>query len=300
MIDITLLGTGGMLPLPERGLTALYVRLEGRAVLIDCGEGTQTAIRRAALRFKPIDVILFTHLHADHISGLPGLLLTMGNEGRTEPLMLYGPRGLKDTVDALCIIVPELPFPVECQELDPRQSHRFCCIGLQVDAFPGEHGIPCLGYCLNLDRRGKFDPQAAKDKGIPVSLWSRLQKGEALEGFTPEDVLGTPRPGIRLLYATDTRPVNAIVHYGEGADLMILEGMFGDPDKQARALASHHMMMQEAALLAARAKAKELWLTHFSPANPTPEDYAEELQAIFPHTVIPKDGMTATVRFPEE
>ena len=297
MIDVTLLGTGGMLPLPERALTALYVRFDGRALLIDCGEGTQTQLRAASLRFKPIEAILITHFHADHMAGLPGLLLTLGNEGRTEPLTMYGPIGLEKTVNSLRAIFPELPYELQFREFGMEKNDHISVIGLEVDIFPADHGIDCLGYCLNLNRAGKFDPIAAKAKGIPQKLWGRLQKGECVEGFTPADVLGAPRKGIRVLYSTDTRPVPGIVEFGQEADLMILEGMFGEHDKQARAEVSHHMMMQEAAAIAAKTGAKELWLTHYSPATPDPELFAEELTAIFHNTVVAKDGITKTLQF---
>lgn len=297
MIDVTLLGTGGMYPLPDRSLTSLYVRFDGRAILIDCGEGTQTAIRQAGLRFKPIEAILITHFHADHISGLPGLLLTMGNEGRDEPLTMYGPKGLEQTVNSLRAIVPELPFEISFVEFEDTACANFPCAGLEVTVFPADHGIPCLGYCFNLNRQGKFDPQAAKAKGIPMKLWGRLQKGESVDGFTPADVLGAPRKGIRLLYATDTRPVPAIEEFGKEADLMILEGMFGEHEKQERAETSHHMMMQEAATIAATVNARELWLTHYSPANPEPEQFEAELKTMFANTVIARDGQTATLMF---
>jgi len=297
MIDVTLLGTGGMYPLPDRALTSLYIRFGGRAVLIDCGEGTQTAIRAAGLRFKPIEAILITHFHADHTSGLPGLLLTMGNEGRTEPLILYGPEGLERTVNALRVIVPELPFEIEFVEFSQTGCVHFACGGLEADAFPVDHGIPCLGYSFLLSRPGKFDPQAATARGIPKNLWGRLQKGESAGGFTPADVLGAPRKGIRFLYATDTRPVPAIESYGSDADLLILEGMFGEPEKQSRAEISRHMMMQEAAGIAARVNAKALWLTHYSPATPEPKLFEAELKTIFASITIAGDGQTTTLRF---
>lgn len=297
MMDITLLGTGGMLPLPGRALTALYVRFEGRVLMIDCGEGTQTQIRAAGLRFKPIEAILITHFHADHMAGLPGLLLTLGNEGRTEPLTMYGPVGLEKTVNSLRAIFPELPYELKFREFGMDTDAQINVIGLDVAVFPADHGIDCLGYCMNLNRPGKFDPIAAKAKGIPQKLWGRLQKGESVDGFTPADVLGAPRKGIRVLYCTDTRPVPGIETYGMEADLMILEGMFGEHDKQARAEASHHMMMQEAASLAAKTNSRELWLTHYSPATPEPELFAEELTAIFPNTMIAKDCVTKTLQF---
>ena len=297
MLEVTLLGTGGMMPLPDRALTSLYVRCDGRALLIDCGEGTQTAIRKAGVRFKAIDAILITHFHADHISGLPGLLLTLGNEGRTEKLTMYGPRGLEETVNALRVIVPELPYEIAFREFDRGCKESFSCCGLEGLAFPADHGMTCFGYRLERKRPGKFDPDAAKAKNIPLRLWNRLQNGEEAEGFRPEDVLGAPRKGIRILYATDTRPVPAIAELGSGADLMILEGMFGDPDRQFRAEETGHMMMQEAAEIAREADAVRLWLTHYSPANPEPEQYEAELREIFPNTVVSTDGITTTLRF---
>lgn len=297
MIDICLLGTGGMMPLPDRALTSLYVRHGGRALLIDCGEGTQTAIRAASMRFRPIDAILITHFHADHVSGLPGLLLTIGNEGRTEPLHIYGPEGLADIVRAMCVIAPELPFAVEYHEFTGEEDALFPCIGLEVQALSLSHRIPCFGYRFDLARNGKFDPERAKKKNIPVSLWGRLQKGESVDGFIPEDVLGTPRRGLRFLYATDTRPVPALAQYGREADLLILEGIFGAAEKQERAETTCHMMMQEAAAIAAQAGARELWLTHLSPATRHPEEFIDALQEIFANTVIGKDGMFKTLEF---
>lgn len=299
MLDITLLGTGGVMPLPDRGLTAVYIRRDASALLIDCGEGTQTAIRRWGLRFKPVDAILLTHYHADHISGLPGLLLTMGNEGRRENVTIYGPPGLEKTVGAVVTLAGELPFPLTLRELSGDRPSVFDQSGLMVTAFPVRHSVPCLGYRLELHRPGKFDPRAAVARNVPVKLWSRLQRGESLEGFCPGDVLGPPRKGLRVLYATDTRPVPELTQYGEDADLLILEGMFGEPEKQRRAQESCHMTMAEAAAIAANARAKALWLTHFSPATPHPEEFREMVEAVFPGTVIAPEGKRQVLRFPE-
>lgn len=295
MIDITLLGTGGMLPLPKRALTALYARHDGRALLIDCGEGTQTAMRENSLRFKIIEGILITHFHADHMSGLPGLLLTLGNEARTEPLHMYGPQGLSQVVSSLRAIAPELPYEIIFHEY--AEAAQFDCAGLTVDVFPVDHGIPCLGYRLSLPRPGRFDARKAKERGIPMPLWSRLQKGESVDGFTPADVLGEPRRGLSILYATDTRPVPALYELGRDADLMILEGMYGDREKQERAEYTHHMMMHEAAEIARDTNARALWLTHYSPATDDPGEYGEMLRAIYPNVVISQDGQSASLAF---
>ncbi len=299
MIDVCLLGTGGMMPLPDRFLTALYVRTDGNALLIDCGEGTQTAIRKAGLRFKCISSLLITHYHADHCSGLPGLLLTLGNEERQEPLHIYGPSGLKRVVNALRVIVPELTYEIVCHELDAVET-VFQAAGLEVTAYPADHGMPCLSYMLMLNRSGKFDPAKARKAGIPLHLWSKLQAGQSAEGFSPDDVLGPARKGLKLLYSTDTRPLEASIRLGNEADLMILEGMFGDPEKEERAKTTHHQLMSDACETAKRANAKLLWLTHYSPANPHPEEYEEQMKEIFPNTVISVDGQFTTLRFCEE
>lgn len=296
VIDVCLLGCGGMLPLPNRALTSLYVKHNGHALLIDCGEGTQTALKAAGQKSKPIDVILITHVHADHIAGLPGLLLTMGNDGRTAPVTIYGPEGLTEIVRSLCVIAPEVTFPVNVCEISGAHM-RFKCIGLTVDAFALEHRLPCYGYCFTLERKGKFNINRAKELGVPVSAWKRLQRGECAEGFAPEDVMGEVRKGIKLLYATDTRPVSGIAEYGAAADLMILEGIFGAAEKQARAEETCHMMMWEAAELAKEANAEELWLTHFSPATYHPEEYEAAIGEIFPQVVMGKDGLRKTLQF---
>jgi len=297
MIDICLLGTGGMMPLPDRFLTSLYVRNEGHALLIDCGEGTQTALRTAALRFKPIEALLITHYHADHVSGLPGLLLTLGNEDRCEKLDIYGPVGLKRVINALRVIVPELPYELECHELSGETE--FTAAGLNITCFEADHGMPCLGYVFSKPRAGKFDPVKAKNNNVPMKLWGKLQNGESTEGYTPADVLGEARKGLKFVYSTDTRPVEAVVRLGEDADLMVLEGMFGGTEKDERAAFTHHSTMNQAASLAAQAHAKRLWYTHYSPANPHPEDYEEELNALFAGGVISQDGQKITLRFEE-
>ena len=298
MIDVCLLGTGGMMPLPDRYLTSLYVRCEGRCLLIDCGEGTQSAIRSAGRRFKPIDAVLLTHYHADHISGLPGLLLTLGNEDRIEPLDVYGPPGLKRLMSAIKVIVPEVPFDIVCHELEGDEAFR--AGELTVQCFKANHSVPCLGYCLIKSRPGRFDAEKACQNRVPLNLLSRLQQGEECEGYTPDMVLGEPRRGLKLLYATDTLPLECVEEIGRDADLMVLEGMFGGTDKDARALETRHSTMDQSALIAKRAGAKELWLTHYSPANPHPEEFEDEVKAIFQDAVISTDGQQTTLRFQED
>ena len=239
-----------------------------------------------------------THYHADHISGLPGLLLTLGNEDRVEPLDVYGPPGLKRLMGAIKVIVPEVPFDVVCHELEGDET--FGAGELTVRCFKANHSVPCLGYCLTKKRPGRFDAEKARKNRVPLRLWSRLQQGEECGGYTPDMVLGEPRRGLKLLYATDTLPLDCVEDIGRDADLIILEGMFGGTDKDARALDTRHSTMDQSALLAKRAGAGELWLTHYSPANPHPEEFEDEVKAIFPNTVISADGQQTTLRFQED
>ncbi|XCP84817.1 ribonuclease Z [Roseburia hominis] len=302
MLDVCLLGSGGMMPLPYRWLTALMTRFNGSHLLIDCGEGTQVAIKEKGWSFKPIDVICFTHYHGDHISGLPGLLLTMGNADRTKPLTLIGPRGLERVVNALRVIAPELPFELKFVEItEPRQS--FEMNGYRLTAFRVKHNVTCYGYTIEIDRAGKFDVQRALAQEIPKEYWKHLQKGETLEVdgriLTPDMVLGPPRKGIKVTYCTDTRPVESIRQNAAGSDLFICEGMYGEKEKAAKAVEYKHMTFYEAASLAKEAEVGEMWLTHYSPSLTYPEPYMDEVRAIFPGAVAGKDGMSVELDFPE-
>lgn len=303
MLDVCLLGTGGMMPLPYRWLTSLMTRFNGSSLLIDCGEGTQIAIKAKGWSFKPIDVICFTHYHGDHISGLPGLLLTMGNADRKEPLTLIGPKGLERVVNSLRVIAPELPFPIKYIEITESEQ-TFQMNGYRLKAFRVNHNVVCYGYTLEIDRGGKFDVARAQANGIPKPLWGKLQKGQTVETeqgvFTPDMVLGPPRKGIKLTYCTDTRPTKSIREHAVGSDLFICEGMYGEKGKAAKAVEYKHMTFYEAAELAKDADVKEMWLTHYSPSLTRPEEYMDDVRAIFPRAKAGKDKMSAELFFPEE
>lgn len=302
MLDVCLLGSGGMMPLPYRFLTALMLRYNGSSLLIDCGEGTQVTIREKGWSFKPIDVICFTHYHGDHISGLPGLLLSMGNAERTEPLTLIGPKGLERVVSALRVIAPELPFPIIYKEINGQQE-TFSLNGYRLTAFRVNHNVLCYGYTFELDRAGKFQLERALALDIPKPYWGRLQKGETIEvdgqTYVPEMVMGAPRKGLKLTYCTDTRPTQSIVDNAMHADLFICEGMYGEKDKEAKAREHRHMTFYEAAKLARDAQVKELWLTHYSPSLNWPEAYMDEVRRIFPAAHAGKDRKSVELSFEE-
>jgi ribonuclease Z len=291
-----------MMPLPYRWLTSLMARYNGTSILIDCGEGTQIAMKEKGWSPKPIDIICFTHFHADHISGLPGMLLTMGNAERTEPLLLIGPKGLTKVVAALRIIAPELPFQVQCLELaEAEQTLQFD--GFRIEAFKVNHNVVCYGYSIIIDRIGKFDVEKAQARGIDRRYWNRLQKGETIETeqgiWTPDMVLGAARKGIKLTYCTDTRPTDSIVRNAQGADLFICEGMYGEPEKKQKAREYKHMTFYEAAQMAKEAQVSELWLTHYSPSLTRAEEYMGDVRKIFPNAIAGKDGKSVDLQYKE-
>lgn len=300
MLDLCLLGTGGMMPLPGRWTTSLITRYNGSSLLIDCGEGTQVAMKKAGWSFKPVDIICFTHFHADHIAGLPGFLLTMGNAERTEDLLIIGPRGVESVVNSLRVIAPDLPFKIKFRELtESRETVEVN--GYVIDAFKVQHKVTCYGYSISIRRQGRFDAEEAKRLGIPLPFWNRLQKGETVSDgdnvYTPEMVLGPPRKGIKVTYCTDSRPVPVIAENAAGSDLFICEGMYGEDGKEGKAREYKHMTVYEAAALAKDADAQELWLTHYSPSMVKPDEYLDRARAVFPRTKMPKDGWVKTIDF---
>ena len=254
------------MPLPYRWLTSMMARCTGSNLLIDCGEGTQVALKEKGWSPKPIDVICFTHYHADHISGLPGLLLTMGNAERVEPLTLIGPKGLERVVGALRTIAPELPFELRFVELTENRE-RMQMGPYVIDAYRVNHNVLCYGYSITIPRTGRFDVERARSEEIPQKFWSRLQKGEEIE------------------------------HEGR---LLICEGMYGEKEKAAKAREYKHMTFYEAAALAKQANPKQMWLTHYSPSLTKPEEYMEEVRTIFPRAKAARDGWTAELEFDED
>lgn len=291
------------MPLPSRRLTALMARINGSSILIDCGEGTQVAIREKGWSFHDIDVILLTHFHADHVSGLPGLLLSIGNAQRTEPLYIFGPKGSARIVSALRTIAPELPYDVYVTEISG-DTASFTEAGCRIEAFKLNHNVVCYGYSIVVERAGKFDPDKARDNDVPLKIWNRLQKGEEIdhEGrhFTPDMILGPARKGLKVTYCTDTRPVAGIATAAGDADLFICEGMYGEPGSEDKAREHKHMTFAEAATLAKKANVKKLWLTHYSPSLVKPKEFLSSATSIFPNTRAARDLDSVTLRFEDE
>ena len=303
MIDAVLLGTGGMLPLPRRWLSSLLVRSDGAMILFDCGEGTQIAWRASGWGFRRLAAICFSHTHADHIAGLPGLLHAVANAGRTDPIDIYGPPGIGAVIAGLRIIAPVLPFPVAVNELVG--GERFPLPGgLAGSCAAGDHALPVLAYRVDLPRRPAFLPDRARQLGVPIQLWGQLQDGDpvAWDGHDvdPSQVLGPERQGLSLAYITDTRPVPALVTLAAGVDLLVREGTHGSDDDLPKAVRNRHMTFREAATLAHDAGAARLWITHFSPALEDPDAFAANATQVFPHTTIGHDGLTISLAFSDD
>jgi ribonuclease Z len=301
ILDVALLGTGGMMPLPYRFLTSLICRLNGKFLIIDCGEGTQVSLKMLGWGFKNIDVICFTHFHADHIAGLPGLLLTIGNSGREESINIIGPKGIENVVTSLCIIAQELPYSIIFTELDEEESGEIVINDFIISAYPMEHKIPCLGYSIDVKRKPKFLIEEAKKLDIPKNLWAKLQNNiEVLykgKLYTGDMIMGKSRKGIKVCYCTDSRPPKGLEKFIFGADLFICEGLYGDDTKKDKAKLYMHMTFTEAAKIAKQGDVDELWLTHFSPSLVEPKEFLEEAKKIFENTVIGEDRMTKAIFF---
>lgn len=303
MLDVCLLGTGGMLPLPDRYLTAMIARYNGRKLLIDCGEGTQVTMRMLGWGYKTLDVICFTHYHGDHVTGLPGLLLTINNTGRTEPLTMIGPPGLRKVVEGLTVVSRDIAFPLEFIEL-PYEPASLKVGEFNITVQPVPHNVKCFAYTIENKRLPKFVVDKAKMNNVPQKCWKKLQQGETvtMEGvtYTPDMVLGDTRKGIKVSYCTDCRPIQEVEEMVRDSDLFICEGMYTDDSYLAQVKKHKHMLASEAAALAKKANVKELWLTHYSPAVPNSCINIEETKKIFANTIAGYDRMTKTIEFADE
>ena len=299
MVDVCLPGTGGMLPLVRRYLTCCWVEVMGKAVLIDCGEGTQMALSAADCHVNRMECLLVTHFHADHISGLPGLMLTLGNHGKTTPLVIAGPAGIGRVVNSLLIIARQLPFEIIIKELNQKECETFEIAGLEINTLPLRHKVPCLGYSVTYHRKPVFNPEKAAALNIPVTYYKYLHAGDSVEidgkTYTPDMVLDGERKPIKITYCTDTRPFDGMADFAAGSDLFICEGMYCDDEMRDKMDEKHHMLFSDAAEIAKKAKVPELWLTHYSPALIRPSDYKDEVCRLFENTVISTDGMKKTI-----
>jgi ribonuclease Z len=300
MIDLVLLGTGAMVPLPNRWLSSLLVRINGSMVLFDCGEGTQIAMREVGWGFKRLGAIVLSHHHADHVAGLPGLFHTLANAGRTDTVRIYGPPGTGNIVRALRSIAVDLPYPMEIYDVSSGETVTLP-EGVTGTTTWADHRIPCLAWRCDLPRTPAFDVDSATALGIPRHHWSRLQRGEAVTvdavAYNPDQVLTRQRPGVSFGFATDTRPTAAIAELMRGVDLLVSEATFAEDSYLSNAVDHKHMTFGEAATLARDAGARHLWLTHFSARIENPAAHLPLATPIFPNTQTGYTGLTGTIRY---
>ncbi|GAA0736462.1 ribonuclease Z [Clostridium oceanicum] len=301
MLDLTLLGTGGGMPMPNRFLSASLISYKGRKILVDCGEGTQVSMRMCNSGFKSIDVICITHIHGDHIVGLPGLLGTIGNSGRVDPLTIIGPEGITEAVNGLRKIAAWLPYEIKIVE-NPKEdiiiNEDIVLSSLEVD-----HSAPCLGYSFYLKRKAKFDIEKAKENNVPKILWSKLQNGKDIyfenRLYKPELVKGKERKGIKLTIITDSRPTKEMIDFIKESDFFICEGTYGLNEDLPKAIKNKHMTFKEAATLAKEGRVKKLLLTHFSTAIDDPIEYEYNARKVFENTIIGYDRFKVELNFEE-
>lgn len=306
MIDITLLGCGGSMPTPDRYLSSTLISYRGRKILIDCGEGTQVSMKIVNSGFKSIDYICITHIHGDHIIGLPGLLSTIGNSGREEPLTIIGPEGIKEAVDAFMVIVRDIPYELRVIE-NPKEdiivNNNYICKDIIISALEVDHSTPCIAYSFYIKRKAKFDLEKAIANNVPKELWNKLQNGRDIRVedtlYTKDMVMGQPRKGLKVSLVTDTRPNEAIEQFVKNSDLLICEGMYGDNSDIDRAIKNKHMVFSESANIAKNSQSEMLLLTHYSPILKDPSIYIENATNIFENTILGTDRLNINLTFKE-
>lgn len=303
MIDVRLLGTGAMMPLVDRYLSSLLIRCEGEMTLFDCGEGTQVPMRISGWGFKRLSSIVLTHHHADHVMGLTGVLFSVGNAGRTEPLTIYGPPGTLPLAQALTVVVPGLPFEVMVHEIEAGERLRLPA-EIELTVGQADHRDRCFFYRVDRARDRAFEAERARTADIPVRFWSMLQRGESIEWagqhYHGSDFLGPERRGVSLGFVTDTRPVPEMPVLLHDVDLLVCEGTYGDDADLEKAIVKTHMTFREAATIAREADAHALWLTHFSPAVADPDLFLGNATAVFPETTVGHAGLQTTLAFVDD
>lgn len=316
MLNVTLLGTGGGMPMPNRFLSSVVMNFKGRKILLDCGEGTQVSMRVNGTGFKSIDIICISHLHGDHIYGLPGLLSTIGNSGRVKEIYIIGPKGIKKVIDGFLITLPyltyklnvlenvsDLEFMVKKEKMELVEEDEKISSDLSIKTLELDHSSPCLGYSFNIRRGRKFNVEKALMNKVPKEVWSKLQRNEEVSlnrvKYYSYMVLGDERKGIKLSYTTDTRPTEDIPGFIKESDLYICEGTYGSEEDMHKAIKNKHMTFKEAADLAKKGQVKKLLLTHFSPAINDPKEYIHNAREVFENSHAGSDGEERILNFKE-
>ena len=299
-IDVIFLGTGGSLPTKERGLPAVALRRDGELLMFDCGEGTQRQMMHAGLGFNRPMSIMISHLHGDHVLGLPGLLQTMSSLIRDKPLNLYGPKGISAYLRSLHrTLAFAANFPLRVTELKP--GEEVPKNGYSIKTTKAMHDIECLAYAIiESDRPGKFHPEKAKKLGVPEGpLWKQLQSSKEIEvngkQISPSQVIDKPRPGLKIVYAIDTRPSEAVKNLAKKADLLMHDGGFAE-DRRDKAKEYFHSTAQEAARLGKAAQVRKLALVHISAVTRDDSVLLKQARSVFRSTIVPKDLMVLSLK----
>lgn len=303
MIDLILLGCGGNVPMPNRFLSSLFINYKGRKIIIDCGEGTQVAMKKNNCGFKSIDLILITHLHGDHIIGLIGLLQTIGNSGKTDDLTIVGPTGIIEAMNAIKVLIEYLPYRVYVIE-NPRDKFSLdkdIISDIEISTIDLDHSTECIGYSLYFKRKAKFDREKALANKVPQNLWKKLQENNTVvygdKTYYSDMVLGNQRKGIKLSFITDTRPIFEIPAFIYESDLLVCEAMYGDDLDISKAVKNKHMTFREAANLANNGHVDKLLLTHFSPSLEEPKEFIQNATKFFKNTLIGEDGLSLSLSY---
>ncbi len=299
MLDVCLLGNGGVMPLPDRPLSALLVRIGGDTMLFDCGEGTQVNWRTTGWSMHDCSTIFLTHLHADHVVGLPGLLYALANAGRTKAVTVYAPQGSVERLQAFLSIVGRLPFELFLRECSPNEQIQLSD-DLTLTTCAAVHHVPCLAYRLDIARHPRFDAVRARALGVPQEAWSVLQRGDAAAGFTPDQVRGPARRGLRLTYITDSSTTAELTAFAHDSDLLVCEAMYASDVDTGKAQQRGHMTARQAATLARDANARRLWLTHVSPSVEDPQDVVRMARTIYPEAIGGTRGLRALLHFTDD
>lgn len=300
-----MIGTGGNVPSPKRFCSSSLLNYKGKKILIDCGEGSQISMKKIGCGFKGIDLILITHLHGDHINGLPGLLQTLGNAEKRNPLTIVGPKGIKKVIYFMLNIIEGVPYEINIIE-NPSgcfSINEDILRDIEISTIDLNHSTECIGFSLYFKRSRKFIQKLALENNVPKKLWKGLQEGRTYiiddNTYTPDLVLGEYRRGIKISFITDTRPIPSIYDFVKNSDLLICEAMYGDDMDISKAVKNKHMTFRESATIAKKGDVEKLLLTHFSPSVDDPNIFRNNAESIFKNVIIPEDGYSITVSYPK-
>lgn len=300
-----MLGTGGTYPLTTRALASVFIRVAGVGILIDCGEATQIEMQKYGVGFTSIDYILITHMHADHVSGLLGMMLAIKQAQRTKPITIVGPVGIKKYVETFLMITSKFGYPVNFIELHKNSENLNVRTGLKkeviIKSIPALHSRPCFAYSIDLERKPKFIREKVEQEGIPVMYWKALSQGQNIvfnnKIYKGSDFIEGPRKGLKISYITDTRPLKHFRDFIKGSDIAVIEGMYRDNAFQDKANSEKHMTWDESVSLAKNNSIGEVILTHYSPSLQIEPTDAALLKSKLSNATLGRDGLYRHLKY---